>query len=123
MLHAGEPFRYALTQPIATAEVAMPDGTKQTLTPGNAREIVFGDTGRQGIYHLKAGTNETAFCVNVLDVSESNTKPREELQLGKFNTIVSTDTKRANVEIWRWLAVVALGVLMFEWWYYHRRTA
>ena len=52
---AGEPFRYALTQPAATAEVTLPDGTKRTLTPGEAREIVFGETGKQGIYHMRVG--------------------------------------------------------------------
>jgi Ca-activated chloride channel family protein len=123
MVHAGEPFRYELTQPAATAEVTMPDGTKRTLTPGDAREIVFGDTGKQGIYHLRVGTNDVTFCVNLLDAAESNTKPREELEFGKFNTVSATQLRRANVDLWRWIAAGALAMLMFEWWYYHRRTA
>jgi hypothetical protein len=123
MVHGGEPFRYALTQPAAAAEVTMPDGTKRTLTPGDAREIVFGETGKQGIYHLHVGTNDVTFCVNVLDAAESNTKPREELELGKFNTISATQMRRSNVDLWRWIAAGGLAVLMFEWWFYHRRTA
>jgi hypothetical protein len=123
MVHGGEPFRYALTQPAAAAEVTMPDGTKRTLTPGDAREIVFGETGKQGIYHLRVGTNDVTFCVNVLDAAESNTKPREELELGKFNTISATQMRRSNVDLWRWIAAGGLAVLMFEWWFYHRRTA
>jgi len=31
--------------------------------------------------------------------------------------------RRANLEIWRWIAAFGLAVLLFEWWYYHRRTA
>jgi len=34
----------------------------------------------------------------------------------------ATEVKQASVEIWRWIAAAALAVLMFEWWYYHRRT-
>jgi hypothetical protein len=123
MVRAGEPFRYELTQPAATAEVTMPDGTKRTLAPGDAREIVFGDTGKQGIYHLRVGTNDVTFCVNLLDAAESNTKPREELEFGKFNTVSATQLRRANVDLWRWIAAAGLAMLMFEWWYYHRRTA
>ena len=123
MVHAGEPFRYELTQPAATVEVTMPDGTKRTLTPGETREIVFGDTGKQGIYHLRAGTNDVTFCVNLLDAAESDTRPREELDFGKFNTVSATQLRRANVDLWRWIAAAGLAMLMFEWWYYHRRTA
>ena len=28
-----------------------------------------------------------------------------------------------NKEIWQWLALAALAVLMVEWWVYHRRIA
>ena len=122
MVHGGEPFRLALTQPAATAEATLPDGTKRTLAPGDAREIVFGETGKQGIYRMRAGTNEVTFCVNVLDAAESNTKPRETLEFGKFNTVSATAVRRSNVDLWRWSAAAGLAVLLFEWWFYHRRT-
>jgi hypothetical protein len=122
MVHGGEPFRYALAQPTTNAAVIMPDGTKRVLTPGDAREIVFGETDHQGIYHLQVSTNDVAFCVNVLDAAESNTKPLEELQFGKFSKVSATEVTRANVDMWRWIAAAGLAVLMFEWWFYHRRT-
>jgi len=122
MLHAGEPFRFSLTQPIASAEVTLPSGTRETIAISGNREIIFGNTDRQGTYYLHAGSNDVTFCVNVLDATESNTKPREELQLGKFNKVGATEFKQASVEFWHWIAAGALAVLMFEWWYYHRRT-
>jgi hypothetical protein len=122
MLHAGEPFRFSLSQAEATAEVTLPGGAKETITATGNREIVFGDTDRQGTYRLRAGTNDITFCVNVLDAAESNTKPREELQLGKFDKVGATTIRQASVEFWRWIAAGAVAVLMFEWWYYHRRT-
>ncbi len=68
------------------------------------------------------GTNETAFCVNLLDAAESNIKPRDELQLGKHTRVSATTVKRANMELWRSIAALGLLVLLVEWWYYHRRT-
>jgi hypothetical protein len=36
---------------------------------------------------------------------------------------VEANTERqANTELWRTLALLALAVLMFEWWWYHKRT-
>jgi hypothetical protein len=122
MLHAGEPFRFALSQPAPAVEVTLPGGAKETVPASGSREIIFGHTDRQGTYHLRAGTNDITFCVNVLDAAESNTNPREELQLGKFDKVGATTVKQASVEFWRWIAAVAVAVLMFEWWYYHRRT-
>ena len=124
MVRAGDPFRLGLAQPISTAEVITPDGSARRLVlDPNARELIFGETFSQGIYRLKAGTNEMTFCVNLLDSAESNITPREELPLGKYAKVTATTIKRASLEVWRWLAVAGLAVLLFEWWYYHKRTA
>ena len=72
---------------------------------------------------MRVGANRATFCVNVLDAAESNTKPADDLHLGKFNTVGATALKRANLDTWRWIAAAGLAVLMFEWWFYHRRTA
>lgn len=125
MVRAGTPLRIPIAGGITSARVTRPDGTTRELdVPPDARELVFGDTSRQGVYRLKAGTNDLAFCVNVLDGFESNITPRDELPLGKFGTgVKAAGSVRANREIWRWLAAAGLCVLMFEWWFYHRRTA
>jgi Ca-activated chloride channel homolog len=124
LVKAGEPFRLPLTQPVPKAEITSPDGAKKSLALDvAANEIVFGETFRQGTYRLRAGTNDAVFCVNLLDAAESNIKPREELQLGKYAKVTATTMRRANMELWRTLAAIGLLVLLFEWWYYHRRTA
>jgi hypothetical protein len=124
LVKAGDAFRLALTRSEKEAEVSLPDGqSKKINLDPNANELVFGDTYRQGIYHLRLGTNETTFCVDLLDAAESNIKPREELQLGKYTKIAATTRQRANMELWRTIASLGLLVLLIEWWYYHRRTA
>ena len=123
LVKAGDPFRLALTQPAKTAQVTLPDNTTKTLNlDPNANEFVFGDTYKQGTYRLLLGTNDMAFCVDLLDANESNIKPRESIQLGKYTTVSATTMQRANMELWRSIAAVALLLLLVEWWYYHRRT-
>jgi Ca-activated chloride channel family protein len=121
---AGEAFRLALNDNSTSAEVLTPDGRS---IKGNAdpirREFLFGDTAKQGIYHFRSGTNDVAFCVNLTDAAESDTTPRTELQFGKYSKTASTTLRQANLEFWRWIALAALFVLLFEWWFYHRRTA
>lgn len=122
LVKAGDPFRLAVTTPVKSAEVKLPDGSTKQLNVEGANEIVFGDTARQGVYHLRAGTNEVTFCANLLDSAESNIRPRDELRFGEYTKVEATTVQRTNMELWRTLAAIGLAVLLFEWWWYHRRT-
>jgi hypothetical protein len=120
---AGDPFRLPLLEPTPSGQVTLPDGTTRVLKlDPTANELVFGDTQKSGIYRLRLGTNDTVFCANLLDATESNIKPHDELQMGKYTKVTATTTKRANMEVWRTIATLGLLVLLGEWWYYHRRT-
>jgi hypothetical protein len=119
----GDPFRLALTHPEKSAQVTTPTGTTRTLDlDANANELVYGDTFKQGTYRVRLSTNEVTFCSDLLDSAESNIKPRDELQLGKYTKVTATTMQRTNMELWRTIASIGLVVLMIEWWYYHRRT-
>jgi hypothetical protein len=123
LVKSGDAFRLGLSSPQTSAQLTLPNGSVQQLPISDkANEVVIGDTSHRGKYRLRVGTNDTVFCVNLLDSAESNTKPRDELQLGKFTKVKATTTQRANMELWRSLAAVGLLILMFEWWYYHKRT-
>jgi hypothetical protein len=124
LVKPGDAFRLALTHPEKQAQVTLPGGTVKTVSMDlNASEFVFGDTSKQGVYHLRMGTNSIFFCSDLLDVAESNIKPRDELQLGKYTKVTATTVQRTNMELWRTITCIGLGVLLFEWWFYHRRTA
>jgi len=123
LIKAGDAFRIPLTEPEMKAQITLPDGTKKTLNiEPNVNEFVFGDTYKQGIYKLNLGTNNITFCVDLLDAAESNIKPRDELQVGKYTRVAATTVQRTNMELWRTIAAIGLLVLLGEWWYYHRRT-
>lgn len=123
LVKAGDPFRLALAEPVKSAAVKLPDGKSVTLNVENANELIFGDTARQGVYHLRAGTNEITFCVDLLDAAESNIRPRDELEFGRYTRVAATTAQRINMELWRTFAAIGLAVLLFEWWWYHKRTA
>ena len=123
-VRAGEPFRMKVPEEVASARIKMPDGSTRTREVDAARrEILFGDTHQQGVYEIEAGTNTTRFAVNLLDAAETDVHPREELRLGGYAKVTANTTRQANLELWRWFALTALLILLFEWWYYHKRTA
>jgi len=121
---AGDPLRVGLSDKATSAEIVLPDGSARTRSvDANRHELIFGETQKQGIYKVREGTNQITFCVNLLDNLETDTTPRTEIQFGANTRIASTTKRQANLEVWRWFALTALFILLFEWWYYHRRTA
>ena len=47
-----------------------------------------------------------------------------QLDPDKFGTgVAASKLQRANTELWRWIALIGLAVLLFEWWWYHKRTS
>ncbi|HMC28215.1 MAG TPA: BatA and WFA domain-containing protein [Verrucomicrobiae bacterium] len=123
MVRAGDAFRLPLSHSITSAKITGPDGKSRPVElESKVHELVFGETYKNGVYRLIAGTNVTTFCVNLLDAAESNIMPREELPFGRYGKVAATKLKSANSELWRWLAMAGLGVLLFEWWWYHKRT-
>ncbi len=122
-LQAGNAFRQPLFESVATATVTTPKGDKREVKLGEqAKELIWSETYRVGLYKANYGTNETSFTVNLMDPAESDITPRSQVPVGAQGAVAATVSKRANLEYWRWFAMGALAVLMFEWWYYHRRT-
>lgn len=121
---AGAPFRLGLAEDLKSVDITLPDGTKRNRTiDATRRELVFGETGKQGVYTVSAGTNQFRFAVNLLDAAESATMPRDEVQFGEFAGAAATAYRQASLELWRWVALAGLLICLFEWWFYHKRTA
>lgn len=126
LLHVrpGDAFRLPLAAPVAEATVTGPDGRARTAAVSpQSLEFVWGDTSARGVYGARIGTNEITFAASLLDAAESDIRPRESLAVGRFTEVKATTRKDANLEHWRWFALAGLGVLLGEWWWFHRRTA
>lgn len=117
-----------LIQPPLDADavrVTRPDGAERTL-PVDAEQIVYTDTSLPGVYRLEifsGGTllQEQPFAVNLFAPQESDITPRE-VSLSGTPVLIQRADEQGQLEIWPLLAALALAVLMFEWWVYHRRT-
>lgn len=123
-IRPGDAIRYPLVSTIEEARVILPDNSVERVPLGpDVTEFVFGRTAKRGLYRVELGTNRLVFAASLLDATESNIQPRESIRIGRFTEIAADQEKRASLEYWRWFALAALGVLMFEWWWFHRRTA
>jgi len=80
--------------------------------------LVFGDTGEVGIYEFT--DKSKAFAVNLLDEAESNIQPADRIDISG-QEIASSAFTTSNREIWNIILVIAIIVLMAEWWVYNRR--
>ena len=85
--------------------------------------VAFGNTDRCGPYVFDFGGGQTkTFLVNLLDAGESRIQPAEEIPWENQTVAATTRAVKENREIWRYLVIIALAVLMVEWYVYNRRV-
>jgi len=72
---------------------------------------------------VEQGTNRWSFAVNLLDARETDLTPKESLDRGRRAPVAATRIQPASLEGWRWFALAGFGILLTEWWWFHRRTA
>jgi hypothetical protein len=67
---------------------------------------------------------EQLFAINLTDPAESDVTPHATLNIGgsilRKNDVV--EWTPAKHEFWPWVLLGALGLLTFEWYWYHRRA-
>jgi hypothetical protein len=105
-------------------EITGPDGSIQEWKQAehNRRpDIAFGGTEKVGLYRLRwNGAPQGNFAVNLLDAEESNIEPRSIIQFGNERIVAGRESRQPR-ELWKWFALLALMVLMVEWYIYNRR--
>ena len=105
--------------------VRSPSGQRTTLNRGPRNLFSFSDTRELGPYDVLEGDRLTQrFTVNLFDPLESDIRPREEntIRIGYVDVEGETAFEPARFETWKYLLVLALGVLLFEWYIYNRRV-
>jgi len=123
-VRTGQTARLPLEKAVEHATVETPGGRALKLDlPPRAQEIAISQTERAGVYRVKAGEQVIQFCANLLNPEETNNKPSERIEFGKYQIVEGGKLQASNLELWRWLALVALGILLGEWWYFHRVSA
>lgn len=121
----GEVVATEVPSGIERVEITAPDGSRH-VERVEQTPFLFAATERVGLYHLsgRAGDQQfrAQFAVNLLDEAESDIRPRDQVRVG--STLVRPEkigAQKAPREVWRFAALLAVGLLAGEWYAFHRR--
>jgi len=118
--------------PGATEPVLVePDQRETSLVLAPDRRVTFGPIRRVGLYQIRwsgAGTDPGAirplrtYSANLTDASESDIRAHPRLVLASRTVAAENEGRVKDRRLWPWLLLVALLVLMFEWYVYNRKV-
>jgi hypothetical protein len=120
----GLPMQLMLSNRFQSYKIVDPKGRTQTIERGPDGRFLYTQTDQPGVYEVRAeGLDEPVerFCVNLFSNRESNLKVGLELKTGSEAIAATSNSIRARQELWRWLLLLALGLLMLEWIVFNRR--
>lgn len=89
--------------------------------------VVFSETGEPGLYTVAytdaTGESHTAgrFAINFNNAEESRIQPQPSIRLGQSDVRPDTRETEGRREIWPWLLLAGLAVMLVEWWVAYRR--
>lgn len=114
---AGEQVVIAVKNTDTPLHVQKPDGTVVALNSS-----IFAGTDQIGVYTLFAsdGRELERFTVNLLDAVESALPHSRAIAAEEKSASLETGLQPIAQEMWRFPALLAFGVLLLEWWFYHR---
>jgi len=121
-LRPGESLSILPPTDVQQIVIASPSNRGFTLS---ANQNTFTQTHELGFYAVNFLTKDVTrveyFAVNLFDERESDIQPRETIQIGQA-TVASTASQQVGQrELWPWLAILALVILLIEWQAYHRK--
>jgi len=122
MVRPGHVITVATPPDVESVQVTLPDSTVREV-PATGGRLVLGDTYQMGPYSFQVYKDRAeTYVVNLLDSQESNTAPSDEIVWGEQAVQGKPRALKENREIWSWFAMLALLVLMVEWYIYNRRV-
>jgi hypothetical protein len=120
-VHPGEVVDVPLSPEAGEAWLETPGGLRAQVAPPFPPKPLLID--EVGVYRVvqKIGDRELVnhFVVNLFQPDESDLSPSE-LPSVATESVENRDSRKVPWELTPWLALVALGVLILEWWVYKR---
>jgi Ca-activated chloride channel family protein len=120
-IHTGDPITLPAPSGLALT-VTKPDGTKEDIRAGDQGEAVFAETSQAGIYTAAGKGYTYTFAANLANEGESDITPHRSLSILDNPTASAGHRVPNPYELLPLLALLALVVLMVEWWAFHRRV-
>ena len=121
----GDLVRFRTRVPAASVTVRSPSGGKVSLKPRKDKTFAYAAADSVGIYEVSNDVdNQTdqLLAVNLLDTRESNLAVRDELNIGYEEIEGQIKSVPARQEYWTWVILVALLILVIEWYIYNQRV-
>jgi hypothetical protein len=142
-LTPGQTLSLQVDPSITEVRMTRPDGTRvstreglgEGLLPGTDTspiriqndQLVYAETDMPGVYTIEEfkGNELVArkrYTVNLFSPTESDIAPQQDVNVTQTSGLQSAVTRErvGKQEFWRWLAALALIVLLFEWLVYHK---
>ena len=110
---------------VAQVNVVDPAGNRTKLDRRGQATFPYNKTDQLGVYKIFEGEAKQPsqrFAVNLFDPNESNIVPREELQVGQAIVEGQRHWEPMRFELWKWILIGGLGLLLVEWWIWNRRV-
>jgi Ca-activated chloride channel homolog len=121
--HPDEPVTIVPETGAASVTVIRPDGSRRPVAAGAV--ATFGETDQTGVYTVEqvvsGKTDRSWFTVNLFSEQVSQLKPIDRLTLPPSTTpAAGNPTHPGQLEIWPWVALGALALVVLEWLAFHR---
>lgn len=128
--HPGQPVKLRTELPVKQITVESPVGLRRQVE--GQTNFIYTHTDELGVYSVQEGNERDAnrqhFAINLFDSRESDLVPREKLDLPYFDDkkddvgVFASTEEPSRQELWKWLLLGGLVVLVFEWYVYNRRV-
>ncbi len=121
----GQPVTLENPDPRSPLEVRTPAGETIALKEESPGKYTFTGTTELGVYDVLCGGQAVQrFAVNLFDRSESNIPTSQNIKIGRGSPIKgeASGSDITRRELWKWLLLFGLTVLLVEWYIYHRRV-
>ena len=132
----GDTLRTRLPLGAKDARVSLPDNTRVEVEPASDGSVAFGPVITNGIYTVSwvgaaaaadfsaDGRNRRPVAANLTDPNESDIGAATTLALA--NDVVAARSEEESAltrKLWPYLLLLALAIIMLEWWVYNRKVA
>ena len=130
-IKAPAPGDSVLIQPVPQADeidIRKPDGSSRVFKPAG-KPVGYDDTEATGLYQVTQKSQgkvvqDQLFAINLTDPAESDITPHTTLNVdgAVLRQNDAVEWTPAKHEFWPWVLLAAVGLLTFEWYWYHRRA-
>jgi hypothetical protein len=126
LLAPGQPIAVPVDASVNDVRVIRPDGTTVAVA-AQSGQAIYADTDALGAYQVEQRQGDRLlsrrrYAVDLFAPDESKIAPQAELNVPQVSGLqqATTSEQVGRQEFWRWLAALALIVLVIEWLVYQR---